>query len=63
MIPVILISEKSIGDRGDELRTIANTFIEITNNYSELFESVQFLFTKFNTEKGKKNLIGKLVNI
>jgi len=60
--PVILISERNIGDRGGDLKRYANTINSIFPKFSTFSEEINFIFTKFQKDDAQ-NLLNKINNL
>jgi len=62
VLPVILISYQSIGDRSEGLKNLAYTLIGLVRNIADTIESFSYIFTKFPNDE-KDNIHAKLKNM
>jgi len=60
--PLILISEKGIGDRGQELKRYAKTISSILPDFYDFCNEINIIFTKFKKDD-IQNIISKINNL
>jgi len=60
--PLILISEKGFGDRGQELKRYAMTIASILPDFYDFYDEINIIYTKFKKDE-IQNILSKINNL